>query len=427
MTIRSLISSVRNFFDEDIYSETDNNGPVRGRAFRALRAIFFSIKGFYQKSLSDRASAMTYNTLLAAVPVLALLIVVGRGFGVQESLNAFIMGIFKENFEAADTVMEFANRYLEYMQKGTFVGVGIFVLLAAVVGLLRQIETQFNRIWNVTKGRPIVRQVATYFTIMVLIPMLIVVASGIKPAIAPWVLNIMSYLMVWVVLTLVYALMPNTKVRFGSALTGAIVAGTVLILLETLYVTGQVSLTKYNAVYGGFAALPLFLFWVHISWLIIMYGAELSYATQNYDTYIYERKSKQISRGSMDCLTMVIIRIVIEKFTHDGGGVSISEIARDYSIPGRITTNIIATLEQTGILAEVVSPDDERRWMPAMDINTLTMGRVLTLLRTHGNDTYLRPARPTQSQQWFIAIRSQYAAIWDAALTAADDIRLRDI
>lgn len=425
-TIRSRLRSARAFFDDGIYSREDPRGPVRSRAFRALRAIVFSVQGFFRKSLSDRASAMTYNTLMAAVPVAALMIVVGRGFGIQENLNDFIVSVFPENLEAAATVIGFANRYLEYMQRGTFVGVGIFVLLAAVIGLLRQVETQFNRVWNVRRSRPIVRQVATYFTIIVLIPMLIVVAGGIKPLLHPWIVRILSAVMVIVVLALVYALMPNTRVRFGAALIGAVVAGTVLILLETLYVTGQVSLTKYNAVYGGFAALPLFLFWVHLSWLVIMYGAELSYATQNSESYISEHRAKAFSRSTMDCLTLVVVRIAIDSFSSGRGAISLDSLARDHGIPLTVGADLVALLEQTGIFVEVVSPDLVRRWMPAIEPDRLTMGRVLSLINGHGLDSSAILSH-AGSEQWLDTIRTRYTQVWDAALREADQIRLADL
>lgn len=375
---------------------------------RLLKKLILSIRGFIDDNLTVKASALTYYTVLAIVPIFALFLAIGRGFGFQEYVEGFVLKLLVQYEETVPIVMGFVNNYLDMAQGGMFVGIGIVILLWAVVSVFRQIEFNFNRIWNVKKNRSIVRQFTTYLTVMIVVPLLVVLSSGISVKLDEYMeliaqssagvvlipvyqflLKLSPFVVYWLLFTLVFMLIPNTKVRFKDAILSGIVTGTIFLFIQFLYVNGQISLSKYNAVYGSFAAIPLLLFWLQLSWLVVLYGAELCYVSQNLENFSFEHDTRHISRRYKDYTMIIILRIIIDRFCNSLPPVSANDISTQYNIPIRLVHEHLKLLVETGILSEIyVEMHAERLYQPALDVNLITLQLVFDKINRFGSENF---------------------------------------
>lgn len=397
------------FLMHDIFRVTENElSKTKRLSIRLLKKVILSIRGFVDDNLTVKASALTYYTVMAIVPVFALILAIGRGFGFQEYIENFVMTLFSGNQEFVPIVMGFVNNYLEFTQGGVFVGIGILLLLWAVVSMFRQIEFNFNRIWNVKKNRSIVRQFTTYITILIVVPLLIVVSSGLSVKVDEYVdliarssvgsflipiyqflIKLAPFVLYWVLFTLIFIIIPNTKVKISNALLAGITTGTAFLVIQLLYINGQISLSKYNAVYGSFAAIPLLLFWLQLSWLIVLYGAELCYVSQNLENFSFEHDTENISRRYRDYLMVVVLRIVIDRFCKSLPPISANEISTQYNIPIRLVHDHLKFLVEVNLLSEIyVDLHAERRYQPALDVNQITLQLVFEKINRFGSEKF---------------------------------------
>jgi len=372
---------------------------------KQLRIIMLALRGFSEDKVSLRASALTFYSLLSVVPTLAMIFGIAKGFGFQKKLEEELVKGFQGQKEALDWIVNMARNYLENVKGGVIAGIGLIVLFWTVMGLLSNIERSFNGIWQVKKSRPFVRKFTDYLSIMLIAPIFIFVASSanifitsqinnittevallgqIKPVIN-FFLHFLPYFLIWFLLTIVYMVMPNTKVNFISALVGGIIAGTLVQLSQWGYVYFQIGVSKYNAIYGSFAALPLFLIWLQISWLIVLLGAEISFAKQNVARYEYEYDSLNISYRLKRILTLLVANFVIKLFEKGDNPLTSFQLARELKIPVGIVRNITFELTEAGIFSETVTQNPkDKAYQPGRDIHTITVHSVMKNLENKG-------------------------------------------
>ena len=247
-----------------------------------------------------QASALTYSTLLAIVPMLAVIFAIARGFGYNKYIEIWFRDALSSQPQVADILTDFVNSYLIHTQSGIFLGVGLIFMLYTVLMLVNNVEETFNQIWQVNNSRPIMRSLTNYLAMFFLFPIIIVVSMGLSifmatiankveglvllgPAVSR-LLDFSPYLLLSVLFILLYVYMPNTDVKFKSAIVPGILSGVAMQLLQLFYIHSQIWVTGYNAIYGSFAALPLFMLWLQISWTICLFGAQLTYTNQNKDS-----------------------------------------------------------------------------------------------------------------------------------------------
>jgi membrane protein len=199
--------------------------------------------------------------------------------------------------------------------------------------------------------------------------------------------NLIPYVLIWLVFTLLYIVMPNTKVHFKSALIGGIIAGTMFQLLQWGYFYFQSLLTGYGAIYGSFAALPLFLIWMQTSWLIVLFGAEVAFANQNVEHYEAESESFNISHHMKRSMTLMILKEIVLNFKEGRQPETAEQLCNKLDFPVRLVREVIYELLETGIISETVTKSvKENAYQPGQDIENLTVGYVLELLDKRGND-----------------------------------------
>ena len=244
-----------------------------------------------------QASALTYSTLLAIVPMLAVVFAIARGFGYNKYIEVWFREVLASQPQVADAIVSFVNSYLIHTKSGIFLGVGLIFMLYTVLMLVNNVEETFNQIWQVNNSRPIIRSFANYLAMFFLFPIIIVISTGLSifmetvagkmddfVILEPIVHKLFSFfpfMLMSLLFIFLYVYMPNTKVRFSCAIIPGILAGLAMYLLQIAYIHSQLWVTGYNAIYGSFAALPLFMLWVQISWAICLFGAQLTYTNQN--------------------------------------------------------------------------------------------------------------------------------------------------
>ena len=262
-----------------------------------VRKAILTVRFFTEKRVMAEAAALTYSSLLAMVPILAVVFAIARGFGYNKYIEKWFLNSLSSQPEAANVIVGFVNSYLVHIQGGVFLGVGLIFMLYTVVMLVNNIEETFNQIWQVNNARPIMRSLANYLAMFLLFPIIIIVSMGLSivmttladkiddilvlgPVVSK-LLDLSPSLLLSILFIILYVYMPNTKVRLSCAIVPGILAGLAMHVLQLFYIYAQIWVTAYNAIYGSFAALPLFMLWVQFSWTICLFGAQLTYTNQN--------------------------------------------------------------------------------------------------------------------------------------------------
>lgn len=438
-SLKNNILSIWHFLTIDIWRITENELTKSKRvSILLLKKLILSFRVFFEDNLMMKASALTYYTLLAIVPTLALIIAIGKGFGVQNSIEKFVSGLFSSNQDVLPYVMNFVSNYLEQAHGGLFVGIGIALLLWSVMSMFRQIEHNFNNVWNVQKSRSIIRQFTTYFSLMLLVPVLIVIATSLSNMIDPYIeymsqktennllswlyktlITLLPFFVYWLLFTFVFIMIPNTKVKFIHALFAGIVTGTLFQTFQYLYINGQINLTKYNAVYGSFAFLPLLLFWLQISWVIVLYGAKLSYVSQNIAFHNFEKETKNISRRYKDYTTIIVLKEIILRFNNNELPASDQDIANKYNIPIKLTQDILSLLTKAEIVRETyIEQSNIKTYVPALDTHKITLALLIERIETLGNENFKLKVDESSNGIWgkLIEIKKDYSESLNSVL-----------
>lgn len=403
-----FIKNLTQFINTDIWRIRAGKLP-RSQSFliNQLRIFLLAFHGFNEDKCQLRASALTFYSLLSIVPVLAMAFGIAKGFGLDKMLETQILAKMPGQEEVVGQIIGYANIFLENTKGGIIAGVGVALLFWTVIKVLGNIEDCFNEIWGVQKERTLARKFSDYLSIMLICPILLVASSSLTvlvtsqvtfvlsklsflgpvAAVILYALKILPYCVMWVLFTFIYIFMPNIKVNFRSGLLGGIIAGTIYQVVQWGYITFQVGVSNYGAVYGSFAALPLFLVWLQISWLIVLFGAEISFAEQNVDTYEFEPDSLRASASFKKMVALSVAHLCVRKFDRGQAPLTASEISHELEIPIRLLQLVLFELTESGVLCEV-RPEDGKSsaYQPARDIEDLTIQTVSDLMDKKGVD-----------------------------------------
>ncbi|MDD4358110.1 MAG: YihY/virulence factor BrkB family protein, partial [Smithellaceae bacterium] len=382
--------------------------PVKSFFLNLLRVVILSLRGFDEDKCQLRASALTFYSLISIVPILAMAFGVAKGFGFEKILEKQLREKLAGHEDILANVIQFSHSLLENTQGGLMAGVGVIMLFWAVLKVLGHIEESFNDIWGVKKHRPLGRKFADYLSLMLICPVILILSSGVTVFVSTQVAMIMEkftilgsfrstvfflvelfpYTLMWGLFTFLFVFMPNTRVRFSSALLAGIITGTIFQVVQWFYITFQIGVVKYNAIYGSFAALPLFLVWLQLSWLIVLYGAELAFAHQNVDTYEFEPDALKASHRLRTLLSLQITHHLIANFRAGEKALTASEISNRLEIPIRFVNDILFELLESNILATTESEaDTDTAYQPALDPDRLTIQYVMEAMERRGQNT----------------------------------------
>lgn len=387
---------------QGVWSDTRLNWKVN-----TIKTINLSVKSFMNSELQNRASALTYSTMLAIVPALAMLFAIGRGFGFQNLLKSQLATMLPAQRGSMEVALEFVDHYLEQASQGIFVGVGLVFLLWTLISLMSNIEDAFNKIWGVKSDRSFPRKIIDYTAILFLLPILMVCSSGISilmsttlvdnphfkfftPALKT-ILDFLPFVLVWMSFIGMYMLFPNTKVKFKHAVVSGIFAGTAFQILQYLFVSGQIYVSKYNAIYGSFAFLPLLLIWLQLVWTITLSGAVLCYSAQNIFQFNFSEDIEKMSLDYKLKICTVIMTIVVKRFQNRLPALTVRDFAALYHMPSKIVTELISEMINAGLLIVVYSTTEKEShaYVPAIDIHDITVGYVMEKINTEGRSGFI--------------------------------------
>lgn len=374
---------------------------------KQLRIAVLAARGFAMDKVQLRASSLTLYTLISTIPVIAIAFAIAKGFGLDQNLEQLIANEMHTHPEVFNWLLEKAQTAISQTRGGYLAGIGAIVLIWAVMSLLDQIERSFNHIWQIRSARPWYRKFTDYLAIMLMAPVFLITASSVtvfigtelsdfmnraaildifKPLIS-FLVKFIPYFIFWIGLTVVYIILPNTKVKFIPAFVSGIIAGTILQLLQWLYIDLQFGISRLSAIYGSFAAIPLFIVFLQSSWLVVLLGAEVSFANQNLSRYEYESEALNVSHYQKRALVIMIMNMITRNFSDGSKPLSAENIAGNLKIPVRLVRDILQDLGSVELVS-VIHDDDhmERLYQPALDINKLSVSYILDRLEKRGTE-----------------------------------------
>ncbi len=308
----------------------DRLSPFKAFLIRQLRIVYLAVESALQNNIILLAPALTFFSVLSIVPAAALALGVAKGFGLERYLEQQLQVALAGREAVLDWVIEITGAFFSQIDGGVVAVIGVGVLIYTILMLLATIEKIFNQIWQVKSGRTMLQRFRDYSAIIILGPLLLI-ASGVVSVIITtsiqlldgslispfllFILRLMPYLLIWMLFTLLYLVMPNTRVHFLPALITGIVAGTAFQMIQWAYLTFQIGAVGLGIVYGSFATFPLLLIWMQISWMVVLLGAELAHAAQNIELYRYGPAPKNISPYNNLLLSLYILSLLMNKQT----------------------------------------------------------------------------------------------------------------
>ncbi len=396
-----MLKKLRIFFKEEIWSH-DLTSKSRRKTFliRQSRIYILAFKGFFEDRAAVSAAALTYFTMLSIVPIFAIAFAIARNFGFEDRMHEVISNNMQGQEDIMKWLTETVDSLLSKTKGGILAGVGGVILFWSVIQVLNNIEASFNDIWQIRKARSPMRKFSDYLAIMILTPFAIGLSGSFmvkiqsaatefelfKPLIVMLIKSV-PYISIWLLFTIVYIVMPNTKVKFKYAVIAGIFAGTVAMIFQSLYQDLQIGVWRFNTLYGSIAMIPLFLIWLQITWLIVLMGAELSFAYQNIENYEFEENALNLSHNNKRILTLLISYQIIKNFEEGGDPWSTDTLSHELGIPIRLVNDLVFELVEAGILAEMAANNPkDRSYLPATDINRITVEFIYNKMELMGGD-----------------------------------------
>ncbi len=423
------IARIVHFFKVGIWHVKRQDVPAwKYFVYSAAKKLLLAVERATTKRMMNAASALTYSTLLAIVPILAVVFAVARGFGYNKYMESWFRDTLASQPQAADVIVGFVNSYLVHTKSGVFLGVGLVFMLWTVFMLVGNIEQTFNHIWQVKKPRSLFRTVTDYMAMFLLVPIVIVVTSGLSIFVATvsdsmegyallapvmrFVIALMPYVFMSAVFVALYVFMPNTKVKLGCAIVPGILAGVAMQGLQLVYIHSQIWVSSYNAIYGSFAALPMFMLWVQISWIICLFGAELCYTSQNLEDFAFRAKTEDISHRYRLMMSVMLAALICKRFDEGGRPYTALELKLKTDIPVRIVNDLLYELTRVHVIIEVMGDEkgQEVMFQPAETTERLSVGTLVSRLESEGRWPIEIDKALLDSDNWrrIIAMRTDY-------------------
>ena len=402
-----MLTKLIRFFTTDIWQmQLKDLTGFQSFALKQLRIVVLAVNEFIEDRCFLRASALTFYSLLSIGPVVALIFGIAKGFGLKKQLEEQVIQKIPAQEEVLNQILNYAQILLENTRGGIIAGVGVILLLWSVLKLLNHIELSFNDIWKIKQTRSLQRRISNYLAFMVIAPFLLLMYTSVPAFISSHIatlgskflffekfspvvfdfLKLLPYLLIWGVFTFIYVLIPNTRVTFTAALVSGIVAGTIYLAVQWLYIYFQIGVARFNPIYGSLAALPLLLIWLNLGWAILLFGAEYSFAHQHVATYEYTPGASDMSPYARKLLAMKMLQLIAARFAAGSPALDLEEISRRLELPMRVTRSLLILLEESSLLTRTCSDDNEKpTYQPASDIGSWTVATVSHALEKGGN------------------------------------------
>jgi len=401
--LKKRLEGLETFIKRDLWIHKPES---RGRKalYKFLRMTILTVEGFVRSEVFLLSAALTFQVTFALVPLLVVMLAVFKGVGGLSNVGK--------------NVQEFLVRYITPQQGGELVGaindfitninaaaigvVGFALLLYTSLSLLHTIEKAFNKIWGVKNSRPLMRRFTVYWTLLTVSPILLGASLAMStfvtshgafrwltthvPFFGTVTLILAPFVVAWVMFTGFYAFIPNTRVHFRAALVGALVSGTAWEAMKTVYFWYNKMIVTNYTFYGSLGTIPIFLLWIYLSWIVVLFGAEVAFAVQHVGTYKREVEQVRLSASDRERLALLLCVRPVRAFETGAAPPTAEEIAAQFDAPVRVVHEILYQLAAKGVLREVVvGHQKDPGYMPARDPEVLTARDVLAAIRTYGD------------------------------------------
>ncbi len=405
-------SKIRHLFSHDIFDiEERELSPVPRFLVRQIQVARVVYRDFLDDGCLLRASALTYTTLLSIVPLLALMFSLLKGLGVQNTLEPLIL---HKIAAGSERIVSEIIGYINHTNVGSLGALGLVTLVLTVLALLSNIENSFNTIWGVQETRPLFRRFADYSSVLIFGPIFLFAAISMTTTLKSQafvqklitlalvgqvtllLFKVLPYLAMWAAFTFLYIFMPNIKVHFRAALIGGILGGTLWQIAQWAYVNFQIGVARYNAIYGTMAALPIFMVWIYVSWLIVFLGLEVAYANQNLGNIRRELRGQDVNYASRELVALTVLMVVTDIFYRGEKPWGLEKIAEELDLPPRLTRKVVSELAQLGLLSVVSGPEEDLLYQPGRAPENLTVHEVIQALKESGFGI----ARSRKTPEW---------------------------
>jgi membrane protein len=401
--VRALLARVRLFFAERIWSVRVAE-LRRGQAllYRASRVAYTAVLGFFANRLTVRAAALTYYSILSIVPFLAFAFAVLKGFGAYRN---FVEGVLRpylqDTFGANPALLGSMERVLQFVDRtdvSKLGAAGLLVLIYTSISLLSSVEDTLNQIWGARSRRSFLRQVTDYVTLLVVAPLLVTAAAAAVTAaqsstvvlflrdalglggIIDFVLQLAPFAIVGIAFFATYEILPNVRVRPASAALGAAVAAVLWQGALVLYVRFQAGVASYNALYSVLSAVPVFLVWTYVSWVVVLAGAQVAASHQNERAARQRFRAARVDQGVREALAEVVAAHVARAFLSTGPWREATELADRVGVSALTVDEVLDALARAGLLVRA-DTGREGGWVPARDPDAIRVSDVRDALR----------------------------------------------
>ncbi len=396
---------LRQFFTYDLWEADPRSFPVTWRWGAALcRMGAIMVLKLRRDQCFLHASALSYLTLVAVVPALAIVSAVAEGFGVQKRLMETVreqLTTLPENVEAVLKPLLMTVQEVNYAVMGLL---GTLLMFWTVIKVLGRIETTFNTVWGAPRNRTLVRKFTDYVSVIVIVPFLILGATSVNTLVSSeglisiietylgpvtrlyeFGMGLTGIVSLCLAFSCLNLFMPNTRVPVRAALAGGLVAGLLWYGAQHLYFVSQIAVSRYNVIYGTFAALPFFLIWVYASWLIMLIGAEAGYALQYRRMQVHELASPYAdSFATREALSLVVVYEVCRAFYQGDRYWELSTFAREHDVSDVLLSEVVTYLEDAGLITAV--DPVSRTYVPGRALEKITPQEVVSAIRGAPSD-----------------------------------------
>ena len=437
--MKQRLQHFKEFIQYDLWRQSHMtiHAPKKRLLYRILQTIILVGRGFKNQVLVVRANSLSFALLFAFIPMMALIYAIARGFGFEEVVKNTISTSFLAEANLSHVLFEWIERYLETARDGFFLGVGLVVLIWAVYAFFNMLENSFNSIWNVKQSRSFGRRMTNYVMTLLLVPVLVVMTSGISiflnstevlspvlEAIEPirkFMLRFIPFVAATGVFTWIFIAIPNTKVKFTSAIIPGIVMGLLYQVVQALSMYLVVLFTRMSIVYGAFSIIPLVLIWLNITCWLLLIGAELAFAIQNNDLFAYEKDLEKMSRRYKDYVMLYLLSVIIRRFEAGEAPQTAQDMATINQLPIRLVQQLLSRMEETNIVRRVyIENEEDHAFVPALDTKTITVEMVIGRISAQGTEEFLQHT-PAEMQAFW----QRYQQMIDA--NHSDDILVSEL
>lgn len=442
-----MISQAIDFFRKGIWEvRLDRLSKARAYVIGTIR-IFLMAAGNLEKNDCQRnATVLTYYSVLNIVPLFAVVFAVANGFGLEKFVVRQIFRLARDanlQPDVTSRIIDFSRSLLTHAKGEIIVGVGVVILFWTVISILSKIEDTFNMIWGARRSRTVVRKLTDYLSMLILGPVLLALWSSVNilivselrvimrdisllgpmSAILFFLMKLLPFISIWLLLLALYLVMPNTRVSVRSSVFAAIVTGSLIQIVQWVYIRFQIGVSTQSAIYGSFAAIPLFLAWLQVSWIIVIFGAEIANSSEHYETYGFHPDYSRIGAARRRLLMLRIFHLLVKRFDAGEKPLTSKEIGKILEIPEPLVREILVQIADVDLVSEITKgARKESLFQPARSVNEMTIKNVLDAYEKSGEDI-LAPADEEETDGLALSLR----VFSEAMENSPANVKLKDI